>query len=80
MRNRDMPATAYPTSIYRDMDRPVEFVGGAEGLTKREEAAIAAMQSLRLAHPHLEPSDIARFSIYDADALFDELEKEKAND
>ena len=46
MRNRDEPAGAYTAAIYRDEDRPVEFVGGAEGLTKRQAAAISMAQGM----------------------------------
>ena len=67
MRNRDMPAGA------NNADGP-----NYDGLTKREAAAIAAMQGM-LAHdadlgvPRL---DVPREAVSMADSLFDELDKE----
>ena len=78
MRNRDEPAGAYTTAIYRDEDRPVEFVGGAEGLTKRQAAAIAMAQANRIANPTWDQISVARQAARDADALFNELERDDA--
>ena len=93
MRNRNEPAGAYTAAIYRDQDCPVQFVGGAEGLTKREAAAIAAMQGMLANHEAsasiqedaieagIHPADnMASIAVYAADALFDELEKDKDDD
>ena len=67
MRNRDMPATS---SGEEDLLEP--------GLTKRDVAAIAAMQANRIARPDWHEGAVASQAIDDADALFDELEKSDA--
>ena len=93
MRNRNEPSGAYAAAIYSDQDCPVQFVGGAEGLTKREEAAIAAMQGLIMRDTAVLPGKTgeeihaagqmrqrlrAKVAVAEADALFDELEKDDA--
>ena len=63
-RNRDFPA------------KPCQQDGTEyDGLTKREAAAIAAMQAYRSARPDWHQAAIAVAAMDDADALFDELEK-----
>lgn len=64
MRERDRPAT--PTADGQLGD----------GLTKREAAAIAAMQGLLAGErEHTPPDETAKSAVKRADALFDELEK-----
>lgn len=73
MRNRDLPEKGFY--------KPKNDYGCEEtfhGMTKRESAAIAAMQGLCASSPHLEANQIALLaeaSVSIADALFDELEK-----
>ena len=88
MTNRDMPA--HPgTQRAWPKDGPIDGVLIAtDGLTKRETAAIAAMQGLLANHEAsasiqedaieagIHPADnMASIAVYAADALFDELEK-----
>lgn len=73
MLNRDMPAKGFY--------KPNDYYGCEKtfhGLTKRESAAIAAMQGF-CANPQLHTTSfeiIASWAVKQADALFDELEKE----
>ena len=92
MRNRDLPAVAGEVAewgehplIGADGKEAGHYVGSRTvqhaGLTKREAAAIAAMQGL-LANPSIKhqargsykATDIAYFAVMHADALFDALE------
>ena len=73
MRNRD--SAAYPKAN--------PYVAEPGGLTKREAAAIAAMQGILACGMHTTPPEdmsqleaIAQESVAYADALFDELEKD----
>ena len=77
--NRDRPASGFKNDQYRD------------GLTKREAAAIAAMQGcyalgwktgerMNKGDFYLHPKDIAKQAVLAADALFDELDKEKRDE
>lgn len=59
---------------------PEDYDTGESGLTKREYFAAMAMQAF-CSHPvmgeHAEPDEIAATAVEQADALIDELNKEK---
>ncbi len=78
MKNRNMPAEP----IYNEQGFPTNAASldniylKAKGLTKLETAAIAAMQGL-LSKKYTETHEAcARFAVKQANALFDELEKD----
>lgn len=90
MRNRDMPATAVASAIVGENPFGKPIYREHDGLSKREKAAIAAMQGI-LSHPPkvtaeqeevisqsgMTPFHVAaRMAIAHADALFDELDGE----
>ena len=87
-KNRSLPASAIPSISMPENDFPIEITSfGYSGLTKREAAAIAAMQGI-LANPQT-PIDLAQWpaserkavvaeqAVDQADALFDALEKKE---
>ena len=88
-KNRHLPASAIPSISMSENDFPVEITSfGYSGLTKREAAAIAAMQGMlanpeveQYAHAHAlegEPFSMAKYAavaVRIADAIFDALEK-----
>ena len=70
MRNRDTPANGE----YKKVNECAIQKGG---MTKREKAAIAAMQGIMASSTSMNPdgSHFAKIAVKMADALFDELEK-----
>jgi hypothetical protein len=76
-RNRDLPASSAPNIIGSGSHNTINAPAGT-GLTKREAAAISAMQGfLASPDPQTRQTDAFRISIWavaQADALFDELE------
>ena len=77
MRNRDMPASGIPeVAVPLSGDAFRVVMNGEAGLTKREAAAIAAMQGMmRMETSESDPGKLAEFAVRQADALFDELDK-----
>jgi len=81
MKNSDQPANPVP---HQNMDGPIQYdMDGPiqddvyTGLTKREYAAIAAMQGYLASHAGAVAQVLAKRSIAYADALLAELEKQK---
>jgi hypothetical protein len=76
-RNRHLPASSAPNIIGSGSHNTINAPAGT-GLTKREAAAIAALQGLLASpNPKLQQAEAFRISIWavaHADGLFDELE------
>lgn len=84
MKNRDMPANA--AKIWKRKIDNLTVLEPCNGLSKREYAAIAAMQGMCTLEGHICGFDrfsknaskvIAKQSVIQADALFNELEKDQ---
>ena len=81
MKNSDMPANANSISSvsYAQLKNKDKLIQAKAGLTKREYAAIAAMQGI-IQSDHCKTKNslaIASYAIELADKLFDELENER---
>ena len=86
LKNQNSPASASPTIMMPVDDFPLEITShGSVGFTKREVAAIVAMQGILAANKEFPAGTndgngnifVARNAVSYADALFDALEKKE---
>lgn len=80
MKNSDLPAMPFTQEPF-PVGAVSQFLGPmASGLTKREMFSMAAMQGLLASltdDDNISPSELARCSVLNADALLAELERTK---